>query len=273
MKNNYRFTSIAPNTLGPKITNKKLDKASFENYYNLISKLKILEQLFFTYDLVKEQYDALNSFIDNIHSNKIEFNQVFNLLNKHATLYSILHMLFIHNAKNFVTHFLKTKNSKLYKETCHSQNIRAIRNYTEHCTLPITSNIFNFEVIGNCSNYNLQIVIEKDKLSAFNDLHLSTKKIINTWKNGKIRLDKEIFYAWKELNEYFNKIKKEFILENIDKNLRNQIKDDKNLIQDYCFKNKVTGVINLDHTDMGWNRAYFDDEKIFKNLITIILEL
>ena len=53
VKHDYRFTSFQPNTIGPAVTSIKIDKNRFERYYNLVSRLLPLANLYKSFNMVK----------------------------------------------------------------------------------------------------------------------------------------------------------------------------------------------------------------------------
>lgn len=200
VKHDYRFTSFQPNTIGPAVTSIKIDKNRFERYYNLVSRLLPLANLYKSFNMVKRQQAKLIAIIDRIHSGEITVNEALDTAGEYSTLYIIMHMTFIHNAESFINYYLSE--AKFNKETTHALNIRAIRNYAEHCAIPVTRISYKHQAGRGKEIIELPIWVEKKNLLFFNYLRDRNKSIINNWEDGKIRLDIEIAYAWEELKDY-----------------------------------------------------------------------
>ena len=271
VKHDYRFTSFQPNTIGPAVTSIKIDKNRFERYYNLVSRLLPLANLYKSFNMVKRQQAKLIAIIDRIHSGEITVNEALDTAGEYSTLYIIMHMTFIHNAESFINYYLSE--AKFNKETTHALNIRAIRNYAEHCAIPVTRISYKHQAGRGKEIIELPIWVEKKNLLFFNYLRDRNKSIINNWEDGKIRLDIEIAYAWEELKDYFDTIKKKYIQKYVGEDIIKQILNDKELFEEKLLSEDVTGVIDLKRAGDGWPGEYFNSPKVLKNLINTIFIL
>ena len=271
VKHDYRFTSFQPNTIGPAVTSIKIDKNRFERYYNLVSRLLPLANLYKSFNMVKRQQAKLIAIIDRIHSGEITINEALDTAGEYSTLYIIMHMTFIHNAESFINYYLSE--AKFNKETTHALNIRAIRNYAEHCAIPVTRISYKHQAGRGKEIIELPIWVEKKNLLFFNYLRDRNKSIINNWEDGKIRLDIEIAYAWEELKDYFDTIKKKYIQKYVGEDIIKQILNDKELFEEKLLSEDVTGVIDLKRAGDGWPGEYFNSPKVLKNLINTIFIL
>ena len=271
VKHDYRFTSFQPNTIGPAVTSIKIDKNRFERYYNLVSRLLPLANLYKSFNMVKRQQAKLIAIIDRIHSGEITVNEALDTAGEYSTLYIIMHMTFIHNAESFINYYLSE--AKFNKETTHALNIRAIRNYAEHCAIPVTRISYKHQAGRGKEIIELPIWVEKKNLLFFNYLRDRNKSIINNWEDGKIRLDIEIAYAWEELKDYFDTIKKKYIQKYVGEDIIKQILNDKELFEEKLLSEDVTGVIDLKRAGDGLPGEYFNSPKVLKNLINTIFIL
>ena len=113
----------------------------------------------------------------------------------------------------------------------------------------------------------------RKNLLFFNYLRDRNKSIINNWEDGKIRLDIEIAYAWEELKDYFDTIKKKYIQKYVGEDIIKQILNDKELFEEKLLSEDVTGVIDLKRAGDGWPGEYFNSPKVLKNLINTIFIL
>ncbi|NRO69048.1 hypothetical protein [Lactobacillus helveticus] len=271
MTHNYQFASIADNTHGPIPTNIEISEQVFNNYYVLIRHLKPLTNLYKVFNMVKTERWTLAELPKRFYDNKIPFNTLLDYAERHAILYVIMHIIFIHNAQNFIEHNLDKK--QIFKESKHCRNIRAIRNYADHCNVPITTSGFNLELSNSKMTLSFPLTVKKEDLVSFDDLHKETRKIINSWKNHEIRLDLEIASAWKDLVFLFNKIKEEYVKKFVPKDSLKQVVDDKALFGQQLFPMRITGVLDLHPQHKGWNFEYFEDDTVFNDLINLILKM
>ena len=202
-----------------------------------------------------------------LYNKKISLGKSLTFAEDHPTMYVVLHMLFIHNCFNFINRYLN--GNKLYNETIHSKNIRVIRNYTEHCSLPITSSEFSLSLSNNKLTLSFPLIINRQNLVAFKDLEKENRKIINKWENGTLRLDREIPIVWKELYQLFTKIKYKYIKKYINKDLINQVIKDESFFKDKLFPIKTNGVVNTKDLE----NDCIDDPNVFADLLTSIFKL
>lgn len=271
MAHNYQFSRIADNTHGPIPTDIVISEQEFNNYYALLRYLKPLTNLYKVFNMVKVERWTMANLPKKFYDNKIPFNTLLDYAEKHATLYVVMHIIFVHNAQNFIKHNLDKK--QIFKESKHCRNIRAIRNYADHCNIPITTSSFNLELSNSKTTVSFPLIVKKEDLVSFDDLHKETKRIINSWKSHEIRLDLEIASAWKDLVFLFNKIKEEYIKKFVPKNSIEQVLDDKALFGRQLFPSRVTGVLDLQHNHEGWAFEYFEDDTIFNDLINLIFKM
>ena len=244
-----------------------ITKEQFEIYSQFIIKLSPLKNIIQTYKMRQNQYAELRTVPHIIYNLPILSEQGSDLAIQKTTIYIMVNRMFVDNCKNLAIQLDDLNLNALiesYDKTPCEENLRVLRNYANHATIPISG--LTTESSTN-SELKIRPTIKKKDLKGHFNKH--DKSIINNWPESGIEIMSEIIKANTIIQKLIEAIIQEFIKIRINDKEIEQIKADKKIWQNILIPKKTRGVFPLPLSSEA--RVAYTDSLLLKLVISSII--
>lgn len=248
-QNNYNFSDYNLNIAI------HISKEQFEIYSQFINKLRPLENIIQAYKMVQDQYLKLRMVPQIIEDLPILSERGQDLAIQDTTIYIMLNRMFIDNCKNLMKRLPDLELKSLinsFDKSPHEENLRVLRNYANHATIPITG--LTIESSSKSKTKIRPTIKRQDLIGHFNDHDTS---IINTWSENGLEIMPEITKSNTIIQILIRIIIHKFIEKRINKREIEQVEADKKVWEEILIPQKTRGVFSFPGS-LKMSTAYID---------------
>lgn len=263
-QNNYNFSDYNLNIAT------YISQRQFEIYSQFINKLRPLENIIQAYKMVQEQYFKLQMAPQIIENLPILNERGHDLAVQETTIYIMLNRMFIDNCKNLMKQLpdleFKSLINLFDKSPC-EENLRVLRNYANHTTIPITG-----LTIESSSNSRTKINPTIKRQDLIGHLNPHDTSIVNTWPEDGLEIMTEITKSNSSVQNLIRAIIHKFIEKHINKREIEQTKADKKIWKEILIPQKTRGVFSFPRSPK-MKSAYIDSLLLTMTVSSIINDI